>query len=184
MSTNIKDIIENTKTIYMTDSSIATLLDFERIIDELDVYSFENWKQGELVQGPKYEKYFVTCTFMWPYKKMPDPRGGERLLEYGCEIRYRKDYLEYPVKVKNYTDFLPGTKMPKMAKTPVWLVEIVVPKQLMKDIRQGSLELASETINAEDIDQAYETGLDDKMYKTGDTGQAPAPEALAPGVPQ
>lgn len=188
MSKTIKDIIENTKTIYMTDSSIATLLDFERIIDELDIYSFSNWKHGELVQGPKYEKYFVTCTFMWPYKKMPDPRGGERLLDYGCEIRYQKDYLEYPIKVKSYTDFEPGTKMPKMAKTPVWLVEIVVPKKLMRDIRRGSLELTSETIDAEDIDQAYETGLDDKMYKAGDAqaAPAPAPDQIPPvgGPPQ
>jgi hypothetical protein len=61
---NIRDVIENTKTIFMTDSAINTLLDFERIIDELDIYTFDYWKQGELVEGPKYEKYFVTCSFM------------------------------------------------------------------------------------------------------------------------
>lgn len=166
MAANIKDIIENTKNIYMTDSSLNTLLDFERVVDELDIYSFSNWKNGELVEGPVYEKYFVTCTFMWPYKKMPDPRGGERLLEYGCEIRYKKDLLEYPVKVKTPTDFEPGTKVPKMGKTPVWLVEIVMPKKLMQEIHRGSLELESETVDAEDIEQAYETGTDDDTYKT------------------
>lgn len=168
MAKNIKEIIENTKTIYMSDSSISTLLDFERVIDELDVYTFENWKLGEVAAGPVYEKYFVTCTLMWPYKKMPDPRGGERLIDYGCEIKYKKDVLKYPIKVKSYTDFEAGTKMPKLAETPIWLVDVVIPKKLMTDIRKGSLELASETINAEDIDQAYETGLDDKMYKTKD----------------
>jgi hypothetical protein len=187
MPANIKDIIENTKEIYMTDSSINTLLDFERIIDELDIYSFDNWKQGELVQGPIYEKYFVTCTFMWPYKKMPDPRGGERLIEYGCEIKYKKDVLEFPVKVKNYKDFVPGTKMPKLGKTQVWLVEITVPKKLMRDIHQGSLELESETIDSEDIDQSYETGLDDKMYQMTDTqqgqqGAQPAPAQQGAGA--
>jgi hypothetical protein len=166
MAANIKDIIENTKNIYMTDSSLNTLLDFERVIDELDIYSFAHWKTGELVEGPVYEKYFVTCTFMWPYKKMPDPRGGERLLEYGCEVRYKHDQLEFPVKVKTPTDFKPGTKVPKMGKTPVWLVEIVMPKKLMQEIHRGSLELESETIDAEDIEQAYETGSDDDTYKT------------------
>jgi hypothetical protein len=166
MAANIKDIIENTKNIYMTDSSLNTLLDFERVIDELDIYSFSHWKTGELVEGPVYEKYFVTCTFMWPYKKMPDPRGGERLLEYGCEIRYKKDTLEYPVKVKTPDDFKPGTKVPNMGKAPVWLVEIVMPKKLMQEIHRGSLELESETIDAEDIEQAYETGSDDDTYKT------------------
>mgnify|MGYP003345260162 CR=1 FL=1 len=68
MSQTLKDVIENTKTISMTDSALSTLMDFERVIDELDLYAFANWKKGELVEGPIYEKYFVTCTFMWPYK--------------------------------------------------------------------------------------------------------------------
>lgn len=166
MATNINDVLENIKSISLTDSAINTLLDFERVIDELDIYTFANWKRGELVQGPKYEKYFVTCTFMWPYKQMPDPRGGERLLDYGCEIVYKKDQLEYPVKVKSPEDFKPGTKFPKMAKTSVWLVEIVMPKKLMQEINQGSLELESGIVDAEDIESSYEEGIDQKMYQT------------------
>jgi hypothetical protein len=178
MGKNIKDVIENTKQIYMTDSSVDTLMDFERVIDELDIYTFLNWKVGELVEGPVYEKYFVTCVFMWPYTKMPDPRGGERLLDYGCEVVYRKDNLEYPIKVKTPKDFVPGTKMPKLGKIPVWLVEIIMPKKLMKDIRQGSLELESESIDSEDIDQSYEKGLDDNMYQQAQNqqpGAVPSP---------
>jgi hypothetical protein len=171
MAQDISDILENLKTITMTGSSINTLLDFERVIDELDVYTFDNWKKGELVAGPKYEKYFVTCTFMWPYKLMPDPRGGERLLDYGCEIKYKKDHLVYPMKVEDPNDFQPGTKVPKMNRTPVWLVEIVMPKQLMQEINQGSVELEKDSVDAEDIEQSYEEGLDDNIYKT-DTNAA------------
>jgi hypothetical protein len=166
MAKNINDVLENIKNISLTDSAVNTLLDFERVIDELDIYAFTNWKRGELVEGPKYEKYFVVCTFMWPHKKMPDPRGGERLLDYGCEIKYKKDMLEYPVKVKDQNDFKPGTKFPKMARTPVWLVEIVMPKKLMQEINQGSLELESGTVDVEDIESSYEQGLDQEMYKT------------------
>ena len=160
MSKAIHDVIENTKEIFMTDSSLNTLLDFERVLDELDIYVFAHWKEGELVEGPVYEKYFVTCTFMWPYKLMPDPRGGERLLEYDCEVYYSKDSLEYPMKVKTPDDFEPGTKMPKMKKAPVWLVKIVMPKKLMQEIQQGSLDLESATLDLEDIEQAYEEGND------------------------
>lgn len=160
MSKAIHDVIENTKEIFMTDSSLNSLLDFERVLDELDIYVFAHWKEGELVEGPVYEKYFVTCTFMWPYKLMPDPRGGERLLEYDCEVYYSKDTLEYPVKVKNPDDFEPGTKMPKMKKAPIWLVKIVMPKKLMQEIQQGSLDLESATLDLEDIEQAYEEGND------------------------
>jgi hypothetical protein len=178
MATDINDVLENIKEISMTDSAVNTLLDFERVIDELDIYAFANWKRGELVQGPKYEKYFVVCTFMWPYKKMPDPRGGERLLDYGCEIKYKKDMLEYPIKVKDQNDFKPGTRVPKLARTPVWLVEIVMPKKLMQEINQGSLELESGTVDVEDIESSYEEGLDDNMYKT----DSPAPAQAAQGI--
>lgn len=160
MSKAIHDVIENTKEIFMTDSSLATLLDFERVLDELDLYVFAHWKEGELVEGPVYEKYFVTCTFMWPYKMMPDPRGGERLLDYDCEVYYSKDTLEYPIKVENPDDFEPGTKMPKLGKKPIWLVTIVMPKKLMQEIQQGSLDLESATLDLEDIEQAYEEGDD------------------------
>ena len=160
MPANIRDLLQNTQDIFMTDSSVNTLMDFERVVDELDLYAFANWKQGELVEGPIYEKYFVKCTFMWPYKKMPDPRGGERLSEYDCDVSYKKDFFEHPKQVKSPMDYKPGTKVPKLIKSPIWLVEIVMPKKLMQDIQQGALELESGTVDMEEIDQAYETGAD------------------------
>lgn len=168
MPQDINDVLENIKSISLTDSAVKTLLDFERVIDELDIYAFTNWKRGELVEGPIYEKYYVTCTFMWPYKLMPDPSGGKRLLAYGCEISYQKDHLEYPIKVKSPDDFEPGTKFPKLARTPIWLVKIVMPKKLMQEINQGSLELESGNIDAEDVETSYEQGLDQKMYQTNE----------------
>lgn len=172
MSKKITDIIDNTKDIFLTDSSLTSLMDFERVLDELDLYVFKHWKQGELVEGPIYEKYFVTCTFMWPYKLMPDPRGGERLLDYECEVFYSKDQLEYPAKINNPDDFEAGTKMPKMKKTPVWLVKIVMPKKLMQEIQQGSLELESDTLDLEDIESAYEEGNDSEMGYDNQEDQA------------
>ena len=126
----------------------------------LDLYVFKNWKDGELVEGPIYEKYFVTCTFMWPHKMMPDPTGGERLLNYDCEVYYKRDLLEYAVKVETPDDLESGTKMPKMEKKPIWLVTITMPKKLMQEIQQGSLELESATLDLEDIENAYEEGTD------------------------
>ena len=183
MATNIRDIIDNVKQVYLTDSALETLMDFERVLDELDLYAFLNWKKGELVKGPDYERYFVTCTFMWPKKMMPDPEGGLRLLDYGCEVRYIREILEYPVKVNSPEDYVEGTKMNRLAKKPVWLVEIVMPKKLMQDITKGSIELEGDTIDAEDIEHAYETGADEDVYQSPQQGGAetpPAPAAAAP----
>jgi hypothetical protein len=184
MTANIKDIIDNTKNLYITDSALESLMDFERVLDELDTYVFKNWLKGELVEGPIYEKYFVVCTFMWPYKLMPDPRGAERLLDYGCYVRYKQTKFHYPVTVKDQDDFRPGTRMPKMAEKPIWLVEIVMPKQLMRDIHRGSIELESETLDLEDIEQSYEVGLDDDIYKQNDDENPNAQQQpVAPAQP-
>lgn len=159
---DLKSILTNTKTIYMSESNLNTLLDYERVLDEFDLYTFRNWKLGELVEGPTYEKYFVTCKWMFPFRKMPDPSGGKRLLDYGCEISYEKDQFTYPVDVKSPDDFEPGTKVPRLVSKPVWVVTITMPKRLMSDIERGSIELENETINSEDLEDSYEEGLDDE----------------------
>ena len=112
-------VAKNIRDIYLSEGSLLTLLDFERVLDELDLYTYAHWKQGELVEGPVYEKYFVKCTFMWPYKKMPDPKGAARLSEYDCDVNYKKDFFEHPIQVKTPYDFKPGTKMPKQVKSQI-----------------------------------------------------------------
>ena len=83
------DIAKNTKDIYVSDGVIATLIDFERVIDELDVYAFQNWPLGELIQGPEINRYKVTCTFLWHKEMMPDPRGAKRILPFGWNVKYK-----------------------------------------------------------------------------------------------
>ena len=46
---NTKEILKNIQTIYESNSSLKILKDFERVIDELDVYVFDNWIDGELI---------------------------------------------------------------------------------------------------------------------------------------
>lgn len=143
MSYDLSDILDNVKNVSMSKHAMAAMLEFERVIDELDVYTFRNWMEGELVEGPKIEKHFVTCTFMWPYKAMPDPRGGEQLLGYNCIVTYEKTKLIYPKKVEGYDDFKPGTKMPETTSTPVWLVSITMPRLLMDEFSEHADEMLS-----------------------------------------
>jgi len=80
MAQTIKSLLQNVKDLQMSNSALNALVDFERVLDELDLYAYANWKLGELVAGPEIKKYSVTCSFMWPYKLMPDPSGAERLV--------------------------------------------------------------------------------------------------------
>jgi hypothetical protein len=184
-------VADNIRDIYMSEGTITTLLDFERVLDEVDVYAFKNWEIGELVAGPEITKYRVACTFMWPEKLMPDPRGGRRLLPFDCEVSYRKVEMKIPVKIKDPSDYRPGTQKARIIEKPVWLVEIVMPKSLMSDIRTGSIEMEDQEIDLEELDQAYEQDLDKEESQsdeqaqdaqadlTAQPGQAPQPGAGA-----
>jgi hypothetical protein len=164
-------VAENIRDIYMSKGSLLSLLDFERVLDELDLYAFKNWAIGELVQGPEIGKYRVGCIFMWPEKLMPDPRGARRLLPFDCEVRYKKTNMKIPVKIEDPSDFRPGTHKAKIVEKKVWLVEIVMPKALMSDIRTGSVELEDQDIDLEDLDSAYEQDLDQESFQTDNKAQ-------------
>lgn len=159
-SVDYVSIIDTVKGIFTSDGSISTLLDFERVLDEADLYAFKNWELGELVQGPTVKRYSVSCMFMWPYKLMPDPKGAKRLATIGCNIKFKKTKIEVPIEVKNYDDFMPGSRYPKSVKRKIWLVLIEMPKDLMDDIKEGSVDLAGQNIDLEELDSAYDEDLD------------------------
>jgi len=159
-NTDYWQVADNIRDIYMSEGSLTTLLDFERVLDEVDIYAFRNWEIGELVAGPDIGKYRVTCTFMWPLKMMPDPRGGRRLLAFDCEVEYTKKEIKIPIKITDPSDYRPGTKKAKLMTRDVWLVSITMPKALMNDIRTGSIEMEDQDIELDELDQAYEQDLD------------------------
>ena len=155
---DVLDIIRNTQNLYALSPSLDTLKDFERVIDELDVYVFKNWEDGELVSGPKDSRHFVTCGFMWPAEQMPDPSGGKRLVDKGCKVTYKKDTLFKPREIKGPEDYRPGTVKGKIDGHDIWIVEIRMPKTLISSFKIGTnlqtdkknFEPAGEEINDQD----------------------------------
>lgn len=175
-------IVSTVKGILTSDGSISILLDFERVLDECDIYAFKNWILGELVQGPVVGRYGVSCTFMWPYKLMPDPRAVKRLLAVDCKVDMHKGKIKVPVEVKNYDDFVQGTNYPKGVEKQVWMVKITIPNQLLDDIKEGSIDLAGSNIDLEELDQAYEDDLDKEgVNQEDETDNANVDAMAAPG---
>lgn len=134
---DILDVIKNLQTLCENNSAFKVLKDFERVIDELDIYVFNNWDEGELVEGPIIERHWVKCSFMWDRKEMPDPEGAKRLHSYGCDVVYKKENILIPRKIEDPDDFRPGTKKGKIDAHPVWVVTISMPKKLMQDVSLG-----------------------------------------------
>jgi hypothetical protein len=137
MNHDILDVIRNIQDLYENNSSLAILKDFERVLDEMDMYVYENWEDGELAYGPKVDRHWITAGFMWPKDKMPDPTAGKRLTELGCKVLYQKSHLVEPRQIKTEDDLRPGTKKGKLDRSPIWIVEIQMPKTVAFDMYRG-----------------------------------------------
>jgi hypothetical protein len=184
-------IIDNIKGIYTSDGTMSVLLDFERVLDEADLYAYKNWELGEVVSGPESKRYTVSCILMYPYKLMPDPRGAKRLLSVGCNIKFKKTIIKVPIDIESSEDFKPGTHYPKLVERDIWLVRIEMPKELMNDIREGSIDLAGQTLDLDELDNSYDEDLDKEGTDTDEEqqgldmagGMAGPPGAAPPPMP-
>jgi hypothetical protein len=137
---DILDIIKNIDDLYENNTSLAILKDFERVLDEMDMYVFENWQNGELASGPFVDRHWITASFMWPKENMPNPIAAKRLTELGCKVAYKKSHLIEPRKIKKPSDMRPGTKKGKLDHKPIWVVEIQMPKKIAFDIYRGYMD--------------------------------------------
>ena len=140
MHHDILDVIRNIQDLYENNNSLAVLKDFERVLDEMDMYVYENWEDGELAYGPKVDRHWITAGFMWPKDKMPNPIAAKRLTELGCKVLYQKSHLVEPRKIKTESDLRPGTKKGKLDRNPIWIVEIQMPKTVAFDIYRGYMD--------------------------------------------
>lgn len=147
------------------------LMEFERTLDNVELFAYDNWILGELVEGPDISRYWFKTVWMYPYVKMPDPDGGLRLLKIGANISYKKGVFKKPVKVKGPQDWVdPETKKAKLAEHPVWFVIIELPIKFIDrgltridDIIQHDIEKT----NAE-LSGAFEQEVPEEAPQMGD----------------
>jgi len=140
MHHDILDIIRNVHDLYENNSSLAALKDMERVFEEMDMYVYKNWEEGELAYGPQVDRHWITAGFMWEENKMPDPVAGKRLMDLGCKIRYKKSHLLEARPIRSHDDLRPGTQKGKLDRKPIWVVEIQMPKKVAFDMYKGYMQ--------------------------------------------
>ena len=170
------DVVKAVQNVFDNDTAFTVLKDFERVLDELDLYVYDNWQDGELAAGPIIKRHFVSCTFMWPRKQMPDPMGGKRLTDYQCKVYFKKDELIVPRQILEPGDMRAGTKKGKLDKAPIWLVEILMPKELIRSIHSG---YEQEEIYAQEPATSEEIPAEQQVEPADATEPVPAPEPTA-----
>jgi hypothetical protein len=170
---DILDVIKNIESIYESNSSLAALKDFERVLAETNMYVYDNWEQGEIAYGPKIDRHWITTGFMWPRDQMPDPMAAKRLMDLGCKIKYQKTHIIEARKIRKPDDIRPGTKKGHLDAKPIWVVEITMPKKLAFDVYKGYMDRLRE--------EKY--GNNPKAKTAGAAPQAAEAAAAMPPLP-
>jgi len=143
---------------------VDIMVSIEDYFDTSNLYVFKNWMDGELIDGPYVEPYWIRVSFKWPYKCMPDPTGGLRLTQHGTKIFFRIAHENVPQPVKSKTDYQPGTVKPKILPEKIWVVEFLIPRRFIEEIEDKVLDLYSE--RTDDIDSAQDSKIDNSEEKT------------------
>ena len=58
-------INDNVKKISETNTLLDMLLEFEGVLDNIELYAYKNWDKGEVVAGPNLGRYFIEVALMY-----------------------------------------------------------------------------------------------------------------------
>ena len=161
MAKGLEDIRKTLSRISQGENLLDMLCEMERTMDSLGLFAYQNWLEGELLDGPHVSKYWFKTTWMFKEEQMPDPAGAMRLDKIGCVVRYEKDVLKQPRKILTPADWAnPKTKKAKIDDVNVYLVHIDMP---IKYIVDGNDEIHGvEDVELEkDIQMQEQPELDD-----------------------
>jgi len=163
MPKRVNDVLALIRRISGKTTALDMLLEFEKILDHVSLYAYENWITGELVEGPDIDRYWFKTTWMYPKKNMPDPQGALRLVKYGCKVYFGEDVFIETQRVLDPSQTEGDeTSQPKKAKhkrIPVWLVTINMPRKFIDDAYDGILEFEDEEVDIEDITAAWDSEM-------------------------
>lgn len=140
MTIAVKILNDQIKKISETNTLLDMLLEFEKTLDNIDLYAFANWDEGEVLEGPTLGRHHLTVKLMYPHAKMPDPDGAKRLIARDCLVEYSKDTLIRPKRVRNFDDLIIEVKpdgvpsyKAKTTEEKVWVVEIKMPRRYVDE---------------------------------------------------
>ncbi len=164
MAKKVNEIMALLKRVSGQETSLHMLMEFEKTLDNANLYAYKNWMNGELVEGPIIDRYWFTTVWMYPEKMMPNPEGSLRLIKYGCKVYFSKDNLLEPADVHSGDDLRGGLsserKQAKLLKHPVWLVTIEMPRKFVDEAQEAMLELEDDAIDVDDINAAWDENLE------------------------
>lgn len=160
--------------IYDQDNLLDILIEFEAVLDSLDLYAFANWFEGEIISGPWLRRYWVEVTLKYTYEEMPDPEGAMRLLRHGARVGYEMTEETVPVDIEEPDDIDPKTQKAKTEEIKIWLLHIKIPRRFIEDMETGIIDLDDQEEEIVDL-TAAQTG-EEEGVGADDAAQQPQTE--------
>lgn len=163
------------------------LLQMEDVLDQMDIYVFDNWLKGEIAAGPTVRRYWLDMTLRYPFKDMPDPRAALRLLKHGVRVDYQKARVsdDDPKKAakgdKDPTPVDDDDKKEYKDEELCWLLKVSIPRRLVVQIDAAQHDFYDEEIDVDDVEDAKDSGIDDESAYT--QGEQAAVDPMGAGAP-
>ena len=150
------------------------LLGVEEYFDNADLYVFQGWIDGEIVEGPVVSKYWVEVTLKYDMDKMPDPRGAYLFENQGTKIMVPQDVERViPKYAKDMDDLDIESGKVKEEKVPVILIKFVIPRRLVDAASVEEYKLLDD-----DMEETGDVPQDNMEEPMDDMEQAPEDEEL------
>lgn len=171
------------KKVYEQEGLLDILVSFEEYLDNMNLYVYEGWMDGVVVEGPIVSKYWVEVTLKYDGDKMPDPRGLLMFTNQGVKVSCKQTYEEVAIEKPRSMDdmYYPsaGAVKPQVQQVPVILFKFVVPRQLLDfgsfdeykiiDAQQNdAAELSNVSADAQADEAVPEDNMDDMMSLDGE----------------
>jgi len=173
------------------------LVQMEDVLDSLDLYVYRNWLEGEIVEGPLVQRHWLSMSLLYPYHRMPDPRAAYRLFKHGVRVKFShmhraassKDRAEEEVNASGLASPVPGGEAKKgkgeKKDDGYWLVKLQFPRRLIGQVESAAMDLDAyeDEVDAEDVEDARDSGVNDESGYVDQEQQADAEAAMggAPG---
>ena len=68
--------VDNHYKVHKSASLLDILIEFDQFLDDLNVYSYQNWFDGEVVDGPHLTRYWCEISLMYPYADEEELQKG------------------------------------------------------------------------------------------------------------
>ena len=142
------------QSLYDQDGLLDILLGVEEYFDNMDIYAYKNWIEGEVVEGPVLSKYWCEVTLKFNHSTFPDPEAVKILEEQGTIVSVKKDWEIHPIQhprsnadMDSITGNVVGQSNPKDEKEPIILFKFKIPRRLIDPESLDEYKLETSTFN-------------------------------------